>query len=74
MDEIVHSDDTISVKYTVKVDLICDMPGYSVDVLDKFNSRRYTLSGIYTAPDLALKDADKFINQLFEQETSMLIN
>jgi len=31
-------------KYTIRVDNITDMSGYVVEILDKFNSKNYTLS------------------------------
>jgi len=61
-------------KYTIRVDNITDMSGYVVEILDKFNSKNYTLSGIYSERSVAIKDADAFVNDLFEKEISMFIN
>lgn len=62
------------VKYTIKVDTIADMPGYVVEIIDKYNAERYTLSGVYLERAVAIKDADAFVNDLFEKEISMFIN
>jgi len=62
------------VKYTIKVDSIADMHGYAVEIIDKFNAERYTLSGVYLERAVAIRDADAFVNDLFEKEISMFIN
>lgn len=62
------------IQYTIKIDRISDMLGYMVEVVDKFNSKNYTLSGLYLERKTAIKDADAFVNDLFEKEISMYIN
>jgi hypothetical protein len=62
------------IKYTVRINSIGDLPGYIVEIIDTFNYKNYTLSGVYSERILALKDADTFINNLSEQDISMFIN
>lgn len=61
-------------KYTIRVDNITDMSGFVVEILDRFNSKNYTLSGIYSERSVAIKDADEFVNNLFEKEILGYIN
>ncbi len=62
------------VKYTIKIEVISDMDGYVVEIVDKFNSKNYTLYNIYSDKDKAIKEGNIFVNDLFEEENSMLIN
>jgi len=50
------------------------MGGYVVEIVDRFNLKNYTLSGVYSERSVAIKDADAFVNDLFEKEISMFIN
>lgn len=65
---------TTPVKYTIRIDSISDIVGYAVEIIDRYNYKTYSLSGVYTERELAVKEADKFVNDLFEQEISMFIN
>jgi hypothetical protein len=66
--------DTSLVKYTIKLNTLADMAGFVVEIVDKYNSKDYTLDKVYREKDIAIIDANTFINDLFEEEISMLIN
>jgi hypothetical protein len=61
-------------KYTIIIDTIADMSGYTVEIIDRYNNRNYNLCDIYQDQKIAIQEADEFVNNLFELEISMLIN
>ena len=73
MNDLINIEPTI-VNYTVIVDTISDMSGFTVEIVDKYNLKNYTLSKIYPNKEKAIQEADAFVNNLFEVETSMNIN
>lgn len=73
MNNLINIEPTI-VNYTVIVDTISDMSGFAVEIIDKYNSKCYTLSNIYPNKDKAIQEADTFVNNLFEVEISTNIN
>ena len=74
MNELYEDGSEPPVKYTIRIDIVADMPGYVVEVLDKYNSEKYTLSGIFMERSVAVREANAFVNDLFEKEISMFIN
>lgn len=64
----------IPIDYTIKIDSISDMIGYAVEVVDSYNLKYYTLSGLYMNKNLAVTEACTFVNNLFDKEILMLIN
>jgi len=74
MNELYTDGGKAPVKYTIKIDSVSDMLGYVVEILDRYNSKNYTLSGIFLERTVALKEADAFVNDLFEKELTMYIN
>lgn len=73
MNDLINIEPTI-VNYTVIVDTISDMSGYTIEIVDKLNSKNYTLSHIYLDKEKAIQEANEFINNLFEQELMLIIN
>ena len=73
MNNLINIEPTI-VNYTVIVDTISDMSGYTIEIVDKLNSKNYTLSHIYLDKEKAIQEANDFINNLFEQELMLIIN
>lgn len=74
MNEIYTDGGKSPVKYKIKIDSVSDMLGYVVEIIDKYNSKNYTLSGIFLERTIALREADAFVNDLFEKELTMYIN
>lgn len=74
MNELLAHGEQIPVKYSIKIDPISDMIGYNVEIKDKYNLNNYTLSGIFLELSVALKEADTFVNDLYEKELTMYIN
>jgi len=74
MNDLKLTGEEAPVKYTIKIDAVSDMCGYAVEVIDKYRSERHTLSGVYLERKIAIKEADAFVNDLFEKEISMFIN
>ncbi len=74
MDKLAKDGDNVSIQYTIKIDKISDMDGYMVEIVDKFNSKNYTLDNLYLETNVAIQDASKFINDLFEKEFLTYIN
>jgi len=73
LNNLINIEPTI-VNYTVIVDTISDMSGYTIEIVDKLNSKNYTLSHIYLDKEKAIQEANDFINNLFEQELMLIIN
>ena len=74
MNKIRIGGDKLPLKYTINIDPIADMFGYAVEIIDKEYYQNYTLSGVYPDRVLAIKEADTFINNLFEEEHTLFIN